>query len=72
MSQSLINKNYSFEEIKSNIIEYVLDDIEEIINFFNSKEVIISKVNVGISEKSIKEQLMNKGTKQIFNLQKNY
>ena len=72
LSQSLINKNYSFEEIKSNIIEYVLDDIEEIINFFNSKEVIISKVNVGISEKSIKEQLMNKGTKQIFNLQKNY
>ena len=72
LSQSFINKNYSFEKVKSSIIENVLANIEEIINFFNSNGTIISKVHVGISEKSIKEQLANKGTKQIFNLQKNY
>ena len=65
LSQSFINKGYSVEKIKSLIIDYVLAGIEDIINFFNKEEVIISKVNVGISEKSIKEQIANRGTKII-------
>ena len=65
LSQPFINKGYSVEKIKQIIIDSVLASIEEIINFLNEQEIIVTKVHVGISEKSIKEQLANRGTKLI-------
>ena len=65
LSQSFINKEYTVEKIKNAIIKYVLEGIEDIINFFNERELIITKVHVGISEKSINEQLTNKRTQII-------
>ena len=65
LSQSFINKGYSVEKIKSLIIEYVLAAIEDTINFLNEKNRVVDKVHVGLSEKSIKEQLINRGTKII-------
>ena len=65
LSQSFINKNYTAEKARSLIVDYVLESIAETINFFNEKEVVVAKVNVAISEKSIKEQLQNRGTKVI-------
>jgi len=65
LSQSYINKGYTVDEIKTSIIDYVLEGVEEIINFFNEQELVVTKVHVGISEKSINDQLLNKGTKVI-------
>ena len=65
LSQSFINKGYTVEKIKSLIIEYVLASIEDILNFLNEIDVVVSKVHVGLSEKSISNQLVTRGTKVI-------
>ena len=65
LTQSFINKEYSVQEIKSLIVDSVLNSIQDTINFLNEYETIVAKVHVSLSEKSIKEQLQNKGTKII-------
>lgn len=65
LSQSFVTKGYDIEIIKKSLIEYVLASIEDVLNFLNENDTKVLKVHVGISEKSIKEQLMNRGTKII-------
>lgn len=65
LSQSFINKGYNVEKVKSLIIDYVLASIEDVLNFLNEKDPIVTKVRVSLSEKNIKEQLQNRGTKII-------
>lgn len=65
LSQSFINKGYDYEKMKSLIADSVLKSIENIINFLNEINPIITKVHISLSEKNLKEQIKNRGTKII-------
>ena len=61
LSKSFINKDYDLEKTKSLIIKYVLASIEDVLNFLNEQDPVVLKVRVSLSDKSLKEQLKNKG-----------
>ena len=52
--------------IRDEIIDNVLLEIQDVLNFLNEINEIVSKVHVSISARSIQSELLNRGTKVIF------
>lgn len=66
LTQSFITRSASAVLIRDEIIDNVLLEIQDVLNFLNEINEIVSKVHVSISARSIQSELLNRGTKVIF------
>ena len=66
LTQSFITRSASAVLIRDEIIDNVLLEIQDVLNFLNEINEIVRKVHVSISARSIQSELLNRGTKVIF------